>query len=89
MLLLNLLRKYPHPIISTSANIAGQVPLQNHEEIRIFFGNKIQNILKGKIAKNGLGSTIAQVEKKEIIIFRKGRLWQELKKFGKIHLQCS
>ena len=52
------------PICSTSANISGQEPAKNLEEIRTFFGNKVL-IIEGELGALKKPTPVQNLESKE------------------------
>jgi L-threonylcarbamoyladenylate synthase len=59
------------PIVSTSANLQGQVPAKNVEEAQKYFGDKLDFYVDaGKL--NGEPSTLVKIENGQIIIVRQG-----------------
>jgi L-threonylcarbamoyladenylate synthase len=59
------------PIVSTSANLQGQVPAKNVEDAQKYFGDKLDFYVDaGKL--NGEPSTLVKIENGQIIILRQG-----------------
>jgi L-threonylcarbamoyladenylate synthase len=59
------------PIVSTSANLQGQVPAKNVKEAQKYFGDKLDFYIDaGKL--NGEPSTLVKIENGQIIIVRQG-----------------
>ncbi len=78
------IRVSPHPIasklakeaggviVSTSANISGDLPAQSAEEAKRIFGNKVDIILDGGPSQSGESSTVVDLSGEEIWLLRKG-----------------
>lgn len=64
-------------ITGTSANISGEPPCQNAEEVRAFLGDKIDLILDGGKTIGGIGSTILDATTDPPRIIRQGLISAE------------
>ena len=68
----NLLKKYNHPIVSTSANPSGENPARSAEEVEAFFGDKLDAVLDGGLRKTREPSTVVDLSGDEMRILRTG-----------------
>jgi L-threonylcarbamoyladenylate synthase len=67
-----ILRELGKPIVSTSANMVGQEPLNTAAEIVAVFGAYLQLVLDTAAPVNGLASTIADLTGPSVRILRRG-----------------
>ena len=59
------------PLLVPSANISGEPPALNSDEVKKIFGNNIEYIVEGS-AKIGQATTVADFTGDKIIILREG-----------------
>ena len=64
------------PIVSTSANIAGEKPIIKMNQLENYFGNKIDYIVEGQIGNNKQPSRILDLLTHEVL--REGDQMQEI-----------
>ena len=55
------------PIVSTSANIAGEKPIIKMNQLESYFGNKIDYIVEGQIGNNKQPSRILDLLTHEVL----------------------
>lgn len=64
--------KFGNPLISTSANLAGESPAQSASQIFEYFNNQLDLILDGGERKSGVPSTVIDVSRVSLRIIREG-----------------
>lgn len=80
-----ILNKIDEPIVSTSANLSGEKPLNNEEEILNVFNGKIPYIIKAEKDKVLESSTIISFKDNQIVVLREGSIKKEmLENFNKV-----
>lgn len=62
------------PLLSTSANISGEITPNNIEEIKIKFGDKVNFYLEADNDQNSENSTIVKVTDNKVTILREGAI---------------
>lgn len=67
-----ILRKYPHPISTTSINPSGSKPAENVDEIIAYFGDSFPIIIDGGVSKDRTSSTVIKVYNARYDILRLG-----------------
>ncbi|HNT27525.1 MAG TPA: L-threonylcarbamoyladenylate synthase [bacterium] len=73
-----------HPIITTSANLAGKPPATNYEEVFAYFADRIDGVLvfdekqsEEKTPASNIPSTIVRVDAQKVEILREGAIKKE------------
>ncbi|MCK5147141.1 threonylcarbamoyl-AMP synthase [bacterium] len=69
-----LLDEFQKPLISTSANRAGDAPACSAEEVEAYFGSNLACVLDGGSRINGIPSTIVKVIDNEYYVLREGAI---------------
>ena len=72
----SLLNQANHPVVASSANLAGDSPAVNGEQIVERFSDQIDMVLDAGPTKYGLNSTVVKMSKKQLEILRPG-VWSE------------
>lgn len=62
------------PIVSTSANLSGQTPLNTPNAIFDAFNGKISYIIDSKVPDSTLSSTIIAIDNEDIMVLREGAI---------------
>ena len=65
------------PMLTTSVNESGEIPLNNFKDIKKAFGPYVDKIYKGKEKSSGIASTVAKLENGQVIVLREGEIKQE------------
>ena len=69
-----IIEKLGSAITGTSVNISGQTDMISHTDIKNTFGNQIDLIIKNKIKKTNIASTILDLTVTPAIIIRQGSI---------------
>ncbi len=65
------------PMLTTSVNESGELPLNNFKDIKKSFGQYVDKIYKQKEKSSGIASTVAKLENGQVIVLREGEIKQE------------
>ena len=65
------------PMLTTSVNESGQMPLNNLKDIKKSFGQYVDKIYKQKEKSSGIASTVAKLENGQVFVLREGEIKQE------------
>ena len=85
----SLLRRTRHPVVAPSANMAGQAPALDAQEVLAAVGGKIDLVLDGGPCKYGKSSTVAKIGKQGVEILRSGVYSDaEVQAFSEVKLLC-
>lgn len=71
--LLDFLRFIDTPLLVPSANKSGEKPAMNSDEVKRIFNNEVGYVFEGE-AKGGVPSTLVDLTKKEVKIYREGNI---------------
>jgi tRNA A37 threonylcarbamoyladenosine synthetase subunit TsaC/SUA5/YrdC len=69
-----LLDRIGGPVVSSSANLTGQRPAENAEEVVRIFGNQLDLVLDGGPRTGGVPSTLVDVSGKIPRLLRRGEV---------------
>jgi L-threonylcarbamoyladenylate synthase len=67
-----ILRRFPNPITTTSANPSGEKPAENTEEIIRYFGDSVPIVLKSSDPASRVPSTVVRILSDKFSILRQG-----------------
>ena len=68
----SLVRLLGSPLTATSANISGEKPAINPEQVRIHFGDQIDFVLEGGETCGGMPSTVVGIRHNKLVLIREG-----------------
>ena len=68
----SLVRLLGSPLTATSANISGEKPAVNPEQVRIHFGDQIDFVLEGGETCGGMPSTVVGIRHNRLVLIREG-----------------
>ncbi|MFA4838015.1 MAG: L-threonylcarbamoyladenylate synthase [Candidatus Neomarinimicrobiota bacterium] len=71
-LLNKILRRFPNPITTTSANPSGKKPAENIEEVVRYFGDSVPIVLKSSDSASRIPSTVVKIFTDRFSILRQG-----------------
>ena len=84
-----LLGRTRHPVVAPSANIAGESPALDGQEVLATLGGKIDLVLDAGPCKYGKSSTVAKIGKQGVEILRGGVYSEaEVKTFSQVNFLC-
>lgn len=72
-----LMKKYNHPLVSTSANSSGEYPARSVAEVENYFNDKLDAILDGGTRHISEPSTVVDLFNNELRILRTGAIQSE------------
>ncbi|NQT23932.1 threonylcarbamoyl-AMP synthase [candidate division KSB1 bacterium] len=72
-----MMQSYNHPVVSTSANPAGEKPAQSCQDVIRYFENQIDAILDGGERNSQLPSTILDASTETLRLIREGAILSE------------
>ncbi len=75
---LDLIRLADVPVVAPSANLSGDPPATNAEEVLEVFEGKIEYVIDGGSASYGTSSTVVQVDEEDWELLREGAISEEL-----------
>ncbi|PIS27170.1 MAG: threonylcarbamoyl-AMP synthase [Candidatus Marinimicrobia bacterium CG08_land_8_20_14_0_20_45_22] len=67
-----ILRQFPNPITTTSANPSGEKPAENAEDVVRYFGNSVSIVLKSSDSSSQIPSTVVRILSDSFSILRAG-----------------